>query len=155
MHLHIFLDLACKMTQKLQLKNFIIFGYLKLYTFQIFTQILYGCDTIALQVLCRRWDRRPFGHNRHGLKRGGLLCPFRGGGAGSPSNTICLGKTLPPVPWYQLASWFIQPFGHNRHMPKSEGAAPLFRGDGFSSSTMSPWPRPTSAPSGILIHRAI
>jgi len=27
------------------------------------------------------------GHNRHGPKRGGLLCPFRGG-AGSPSNTM-------------------------------------------------------------------
>ena len=27
------------------------------------------------------------GHNRHGPKRRGLLCPFRGG-AGSPSNTM-------------------------------------------------------------------
>jgi len=35
------------------------------------------------------WSIQPFGHNRHGPKTGGLsrLCPFWGGGAGSPSNT--------------------------------------------------------------------
>ena len=31
---------------------------------------------------------RPFGHNRHGLKSGELLCLFPWGGAGSPSNTV-------------------------------------------------------------------
>jgi len=30
---------------------------------------------------------QPFGHNRHGPKIGGL-CPFGGGGPGSPSNTM-------------------------------------------------------------------
>jgi len=30
------------------------------------------------QVLNRSWDGRPFGHNRHGPERGGLLCPFPG-----------------------------------------------------------------------------
>jgi len=30
---------------------------------------------------------QPFGRNRYGLKIGGL-CPFRGGGAGSPPNTM-------------------------------------------------------------------
>jgi len=35
---------------------------------------------------CR--DGRPFGHNRHGPKRGGgAAAPFHGG-AGSPSNTM-------------------------------------------------------------------
>jgi len=41
---------------------------------------------------------QPFGHNRHGPKIGGL-CPFGGGGAGSPSNTMSLGSmsTFLPV----------------------------------------------------------
>jgi len=38
------------------------------------------------------------------------LCPFRGGGAGSPSNTMCHGRGLPPC---KVSSWSIQPFGHN------------------------------------------
>jgi len=57
------------------------------------------------QVLSTSWDGRPFGHNRHGPKIGGL-CPFWEGGAGSPSNM-----------WAGL--------------------------------------RPTSLPSGILIHPAV
>ena len=36
------------------------------------------------------WCIKPFGHNRHGAKIGGL-CPFWGNGAGSPSNTMSLG----------------------------------------------------------------
>jgi len=59
---------------------------------------------------------------------------------------------------YQVASWSIQPFGHNRHGPKIGGAVPpLFggRGAGSPSSTMWPGPRPTSLPSGVLIHPAI
>jgi len=42
--------------------------------------------------------------------------------------------------------------GHNRHEPKSGGALPLLGGDGSPSNTMSTGPRPTSVPSGILIH---
>jgi len=39
------------------------------------------------------------GHNRHGPKRGGLLCPFRGKmGAGTPSNTMWPGPTSTSVP---------------------------------------------------------
>jgi len=37
------------------------------------------------------------GHNRHGPKRGELLCPFRGG-AGSPSNTMWPGPRSTSVP---------------------------------------------------------
>ena len=37
------------------------------------------------------------GHNRHGPKRAGLLCPFRGG-AGSPSNTMWPGPRSTSVP---------------------------------------------------------
>ena len=49
------------------------------------------------------------------------------GGAGSLSNTMCLGWGLPP---YQVASSSIQPFGHNSHLPKiGEGCAPLREGE--------------------------
>jgi len=39
------------------------------------------------QELNSCWDGRPFGHNSHGSKSGGLLC-LSTGGAGSPSNTM-------------------------------------------------------------------
>ena len=59
-------------------------------------------------MLSSKWNRQPFGHNRHGPKIGGL-CPFWG--ELSPHLTQCgLGRGLPP---YQVASWSIQPFGHN------------------------------------------
>jgi len=125
------------------------------------------------------------GHNRHGPKRGGLLCPFRG--ELCPRLTQCgLGQGLLP---YQVASSSIQPFGHKRHGPKT-GAVPLLGGaattpsgilvhpaawpqrtsaensrgrqrpfsggeDGSPSNTMSPRLMPTSVPSGILIHTAV
>jgi len=76
---------------------------------------------IMKQVLSSSWDWRPFGHNRHGPKIGGLR-PY--GGLG-PHLTQCrLGRGLAP---YQVASWSIQPFGHNRHGPKI-GVCPF--GDG-------------------------
>jgi len=63
------------------------------------------------------------------------------------------------LPLYQLASWSILPFGHNRHEPKSGGKLlcpfPWGGRAGSPFNTMSPEPRPTSAPSGILIHTAI
>ena len=71
-----------------------------------------------------------------------------------PHLTQCrLGRGIPP---YQMASWYIQPFGHNRHGPKIGGSAPfLGRGARSPYSTKSPGPRPTSIPSGILIHPTI
>jgi len=49
-----------------------------------------------------------------------------------------------------------RPFGYNKHGPKIGGCAPFWGGEaGSSSSTMWPEPRPTSIPSGILIHQAI
>ena len=66
-------------------------------------------------------------HNRHGPKRGGLLCPFRGEGELGPRLTQCgLGRGLLP---YQVTSSSIQPFGHNRHGPKTGGRC-LFLGGG-------------------------
>jgi len=57
------------------------------------------------------------GYNRHGPKRGeGCCAPFAG--AGTPSSTMCLDRSLLP---YQAASSSIQPFGRNRHGPKLGG----------------------------------
>jgi len=50
-----------------------------------------------LQELSSCWDGRPFGHNRHGPKSTGLLCPFRGR-AGSPCNTMCPGPRPTSIP---------------------------------------------------------
>jgi len=63
-----------------------------------------------------------------------------------------------PLPC-QVPSLSIQPFGHNGHGPKIGWLLPLF-GEGslfpiFSHLwSQSPGPRPTSVPSGILIHPA-
>ena len=45
----------------------------------------------------------------------------------------------------------------HRRGPKSGAAVPLSVGRGAKSpsNTMSPWPRPTSVPSGILIHPTV
>jgi len=57
---------------------------------------------------------------------------------------------------YQVASSSIQPFGHNRHGPKiCGGLCPFLGGAGSSSGTLWPGLRPTSTPSGILIHPAV
>jgi len=93
------------------------------------------------------------GHNRHGPKIGGLLCPFRG--IWDPVwYNMCLGQGLPS---YQAASASFQPFGHNRHGPKlGRGGCALFLGVAESTSnTMSRRSRSTSLPSDILIHAAV
>ena len=51
------------------------------------TQCGQGRGLLPYQVAS--WSIQPFGHNRHGSKIGGLLCPFFGGGAVSPSITMC------------------------------------------------------------------
>jgi len=52
-------------------------------------------EQISVQVLSSSWDGRPFGHNSHGPKIGGL-CPY--GGAGSPCNTMWPGPRPTFVP---------------------------------------------------------
>jgi len=55
------------------------------------------------------------GHNRHGPKRWGLLCPFCA--ELGPRLIQCgLGRGLHP---YQVASSSIRPFGHNKCGPKT------------------------------------
>jgi len=76
------------------------------------------------------------------------LCPFyEGERAGSPSNTMWSGPR------------HLNPFSRlaTIHGPKiGRGLlCPLLRGCGFPCNTMSPGPRPTSLPSGILFHPAV
>ena len=66
------------------------------------------------------------GHNRHGPKRGRrLLYPFRGGGAGSPSNTMWPGRYCP----YQLASSSIQCLATIDMGRKLGGSCAFFSGE--------------------------
>ena len=78
------------------------------------------------------------------------LCPlFRGGGTGSPSNTVALGRGLPP---YQVESWSMQPFGRNGYGPKIGGLCPFGGGElcphltqcgqgrGLPACQVSSWP---------------
>jgi len=92
-------------------------------------------------------------HNRHGPKRGrGLLCPFRGE-LGLRLIQRDLGRGLLR---YQVASSSIRPLGHNRHKPLLVGwVCPFSGGAGSPSNTKSPGPRPTSIPSGIIVHPAV
>jgi len=82
------------------------------------------------------------------------LYPFRGGGAGSSSNTMS-----PRLRLYLRTKWhliLIYPaVGLNRHGPKLCGCALLGRGAGSPSNTMLPGPRPNCTPSGTLTHRAV
>jgi len=70
----------------------------------------------------------------------------------------CQDQCRQPVqPWQLLSSSSDeQPFGHNRHGTKIGGVCPIGGGVGWSpSNIMWPRPRPTSLPSGILIHPAV
>jgi len=55
------------------------------------------------------------------------------------------------------SSWDGRPYGHNRHRPKSGRGlmCPFLGGAGSPSNTVWPRLRPTSVPSGILIHPAV
>ena len=69
---------------------------------------------------------QPFGHNRHGPKIGGMLCPFLGG-AGSPCNTMWLGPRPTPVASGILIH--MQPFGHNTWPNSRQGRIAPVLGD--------------------------
>ena len=83
----------------------------------------------------------------------GALCPFRAE-LGASLIQCGLGRGLLP---YQVASSSIQPFGRNEHGPKTGWwCVPSVLGvAGSPSNTKSPGPRPTSIPSGILMHPAV
>jgi len=111
-----------------------------------------GCTTVPLPndlSLSRTWRAcKHLATTDIGRKLGAM--PIWGGGLGRHLTQCRLGWGLPP---YQVPPWSIQPFCHNRHGPKKNGAMPLWgRGAWSPSNTMSPGTRPTSIPSGILIH---
>ena len=63
------------------------------------------------------WSIQPFGHNSHGPKIRGMLCPFFGGGLGLHLIQCGLGRGLPLC---QVSSWSIQPVGHNTPMSQTD-----------------------------------
>jgi len=94
------------------------------------------------------------GHNRHGPKRGACCgVPFAGGG---------LGPRLTQVAWaevYFRNKWHLHPSRRLATIDISRNSGTLPRLEGGESwdlsNTMSPGPRFTSVPSGMLIHPAV
>jgi len=78
------------------------------------------------------------------------LCPFREGAELGPHLTQCgLGRGQPQ---YQLGILIHPAVWPQQTWAKNWGRLCPFGGDGSPSNTMWPGLRPTSAPSGILIH---
>jgi len=109
---------------------------------------LYRMDEVKsapkFATTCTNKCGRPFGHNRHGPKRG-RCAPFRGEGAGSPSNTMWLGLRSTCIPSSILihpAIWPQQAWAENW-------------GAWSPSNTMWPGSRPTSMPGFISIHTIV
>ena len=113
------------------------------------------CETVdeLQQMMNKSSAVAEMGDNRHGPKRRGAAVPLSP--ELGPRLAQCgLGRDLLP---YQAASSSIQPFGHNRYGPKIGWCVrALFLGvAGSTSNTMSRRPRPTSVPSGILMHPGV
>jgi len=112
------------------------------------------CKTVRPMTANRFTNDRP----KMGRKFWRWLCappPWGGEELGPHFTQSRLGWGLPPC---QVPSWSIQPFGYNKHgFIFWGGAPPPFSesGGGSLSNTKSPGPRPTSIPSGILIHASI
>jgi len=89
-----------------------------------------------------------FGHNRHGPKSGGCCAHFAGG-------WVAIN-----VAWaeaYLSTMWHLSPSSRRatRDMGLKLGAVTFGGERGSTSNTMWPGPRPTSTPSGILIHPTV
>ena len=84
------------------------------------------------------------------LRRG--LRPLLGERAGSPSNTVALAET------YLHAKYQLHPSSRLATINMGLKFRPPFFGEGGAGSpanTKSPWLRPSSIPSDVLIHAAI
>ena len=92
-----------------------------------------------------RWPQQTWAE-----KSGRGSTPF--GGARSPSNSM-----WPRVEAYFPTKWHLDPSSRlaTIDMGRKLGTMPLLGGGGTPSNTMSPGPRPTSLPSGTLIHPAV
>jgi len=86
----------------------------------LYTNLLF----YVIQVLISSSDGRPFGHNRHGPKFGGL-CPFWEGEL-DPDVTQCgVGRGLPCTKWHLDPSSRLGTIGMGRKL----GAVPLWGED--------------------------
>jgi len=115
------------------------------------TQCGLGRGLLPYQVA---WHLHPFSHLatiNMGQNWVGAV-PFFCGGTWVPSNTVAWAEA------YLHTKWHLDPCSRlaTIEMGRKLGAMPLLvRGAGSQSSTVWPGPRPTSVPSGILIHPAI
>jgi len=127
--------------------------------------------TLNMHLICNRAHKKSSavaemgdrGHNRHGPKRGGLLCPFRGSWDPawaevyfSTKRRLHPSSHLATIGMDQKLGGVGVPFfwEWNRNGPKiGERAPPPLWGGGLGPHlTQSPGLRPTFVPSGILIH---
>ena len=92
-------------------------------------------------------------HNRHGPKRGGLLCPFRGGARAAVYHNVSWAEV------YFRTKWRLHPSSRLATIDMGQKVrgllCPFPWGAGSPSNTMSPGLRPASVPSGILIHPTV
>ena len=93
------------------------------------------------------------GHNRHGPKRGGCCAPFAGGRSWVPvQHNVAWARV------YFCTKWYLHPSSRlaTIDMGRKLVAVPLLEGPAESpSNTTSPGQKPTSIPSGTLIHPAV
>ena len=97
---------------------------------------------------------QPFGHNRHGPKmRWEWVCPFFWGSWVHIQHNVAQAEAYLHTKWHHDTSSRLATINMGR---KLGGSAPCWgAGTGSPSNTKSPGLRPTSIPSGILIHRAV
>jgi len=111
------------------------------------------CVWLFKQVLSSSWDGWPFGHNGHGPKEQGAAVPLALREELGPRLTQCgLGRGLPHTKRHLDPSSRLAAIDIGR---KLDGGCALWGGTGSPSNTMSPEPRSTSLPIGILIHPTV
>jgi len=97
---------------------------------------------------------QPFGHNRHEPKTGEAVHLLRGRAAATSSNTTSLGPRFTSTKWHLDPSSRLATTDIGRKQGRE--LCPLcWEGAGSPSNTKSPALRPTSVPSGILIHPTV
>jgi len=92
------------------------------------------------------------GHNRHGRKEEGLLCPFR-----EELGPRLIAYNVAWAEVYFCIKWRLHPSSRlgSIDMNGKLGAVPLLGGAATPSNTTLPGPRFTPVPNGILIHPAV
>jgi len=97
---------------------------------------------------------RPFGHNRHGPKIGWGECALFSRNSLAIEHKVTWAEAYLHTKCHLSQSTRLATTDISRKL--GEGLFPFrVRGTGYPSNTMSHRPRPTSIPSGILIHAAV